>query len=159
MTWACAGWARSEVEAFADQVIAKIDLASRLHPEATRVARWASGAGIDVVVVSASPRVIIERAVRLVGVPSERVVAATPRWSDGRMLAAVERPIPYGDGKVHNLRALVPAARPLFAAFGDNAFDVPLLAQAFIPVAVRPKPRLRERAHEVKTLVEIARES
>jgi phosphoserine phosphatase len=47
-------------------------------------------------------------------------------------------------------------ARPLYAAFGDNAFDVSLLAGAAVPVAVRPKPRLRARAGEVPGLVELA---
>ena len=73
--------------------------------------------------------------------------------------AAVEAPIPYGPGKVHALRERIGASRPLYAAFGDNAFDVALLNEAFIPVAVRPKPRLRERAAEVQNLVETARES
>ena len=43
--------------------------------------------------------------------------------------------------------------RPPFG--GDNAFDVALLLQARVPVAVRPKPRLRERAAEVPGLVEL----
>jgi phosphoserine phosphatase len=75
------------------------------------------------------------------------------------MLPDVHRPIPYAGGKVANLRARLGPTRPLYAAFGDNAFDIALLSEAFIPVAVRPKPRLRERAGEVKKLVEIARES
>ncbi len=46
----------------------------------------------------------------------------------------------------------------LCAAFGDNAFDVAMLSEARVPVAVRPKDRLRERAAEVAGLVEIAPE-
>ena len=65
------------------------------------------------------------------------------------------RPIPYGPGKVTRLRERI-GTRPLYAAFGDNAFDVPMLREATVGVAVRPKPRLREKAHEVPGIVEIA---
>ena len=89
-----------------------------------------------------------------VGFTADRVVAARPRFDGEVMLAAVERPIPYGSGKVSGLLERI-GDRPLFAAFGDNAFDVALLASARIGVAVRPKPRLRARAHEVAGLVEL----
>ena len=45
------------------------------------------------------------------------------------------------------------AERVLYAAFGDNAFDVAMLREARVPVAIRPKPRLLERAGEVDGLV------
>src|SRR4051812_25471759 len=104
MTWAFAGWTRAEVDAFADRTLAGCKLAPRMHREAVRVVEWAAGAGIDVFVVSASPTAIVERAVRAVGVPAERVVAATPLYEGERMVPDVARPIPYGDGKVKNLR-------------------------------------------------------
>jgi phosphoserine phosphatase len=72
------------------------------------------------------------------------------------MVPEVERPIPYGAGKVKRLRDAIGHDRPLYASFGDNAFDVPLLAGAGVAVAVRPKPRLRARAAEVPGLVELA---
>ena len=72
------------------------------------------------------------------------------------MLADVERPIPYGDGKVIRLKERVGEARVIYAAFGDNAFDVAMLAAAQIGVAVRPKPRLRDREHTVAGLVELS---
>jgi phosphoserine phosphatase len=68
----------------------------------------------------------------------------------------VERPIPYGAGKMARLREAIGHDRPLYASFGDNGFDVALLAGASVPVAVRPKPRLRARAAEVPGLVELA---
>jgi phosphoserine phosphatase len=55
------------------------------------------------------------------------------------------------------LRERIGAGMALYAAFGDNAFDVALLAGAQVSVAVRPKARLRERAGEVPGLVELAR--
>ena len=159
MTWAFAGWTAAEVDAFAADVLARASLASRLHREVQHVIAWAREHGIEVFLVSASPRAIVEHAGRAVGFDDAHIVAALPRYEAGRMVADVERPIPYGPGKVTRLRETIGAHRPLLAAFGDNAFDIALLSEAFIPVAVRPKPRLRERAAEVKKLVEIARES
>jgi phosphoserine phosphatase len=57
---------------------------------------------------------------------------------------------------VRRLRERIGTGRTLYAAFGDNAFDVALLASARVSVAVRPKARLRERAGEVDGLVELA---
>ena len=159
MTWICAGWTKSQVDAFAGDVLAKAGLEKRLHPEVRKVLAWAEKSGVEAFLVSASPRPIIEHAGRLVGLDDDHMVAAMPRYEGDRMLADVHRPIPYGGGKVLNLHARIGQGRPLYAAFGDNAFDIAMLSEAFIPVAVRPKPRLRERAAEVKMLVEIDRES
>jgi phosphoserine phosphatase len=97
---------------------------------------------------------VVEAAARLVSIDS--VIAATPEVDGETVLASVVRPIPYGEGKVHGLRARMGSA-PLLAAFGDNAFDVAMLKEARVPVAVRPKARLAERVHEVPGLVVIER--
>ncbi len=155
MTWAFAGWMRDEVASFARDVIGAVGLTARLHPEVTETLAWARASGVEVLVVSASPRAVVEEAVRCAGVDASHVLAATSRFDGDRMLAAVERPIPYGHGKVAAIRRAV-GERTLYAAFGDNAFDVAMLRESKIPVAVRPKPRLRDRAAEVPGLVEIA---
>ena len=159
MTWCCAGWTAREVDAFAADVIARGSLAARLHREVLRVIEWARSRAVEAFLVSASPRAIIEHAGRAVGFDDDHMIAALPRYQDGRMVADVVRPIPYAAGKVHNLRARIGETRTLVAAFGDNAFDVAMLSQASVPVAVRPKQRLRDRAADVQLLVEIARES
>jgi phosphatidylglycerophosphatase C len=156
MAWCFAGWARAEVSAFARDVIDKGGLAQRLHPEVLGLLGRARAAGLPVVLVSASPIAVIEEAGSRVGFGTGSIVAARPVFQGDAMLPAVERPIPYGPGKVAGLRARIGADTPLYAAFGDNAFDVHLLASAAVPVAVRPKPRLRARAGDVPGLVEIA---
>jgi phosphatidylglycerophosphatase C len=157
MTWCFAGWTQSEVRSFARDVVDGAQLDSRLHGEVLRVLERARGARIDTVVVSASPiDVVVEAALRAGFAPGD-VVAARPRFDGQVMLAEVERPIPFAEGKVVRLRQHIGPARTLYAAFGDNAFDVELLASAELGVAVRPKPRLRQRAHEVRGLVELAR--
>jgi phosphoserine phosphatase len=160
MTWICAGWLKREVDAYAASILSKLGLEARLHKEVHTVLAWAKSKGIEVFLVSASPCAIIEHAGRFLGIDDDHMVAALPRYDAAdRMLPDVFRPIPYAAGKVRNLRARIGQTRPIYAAFGDNAFDIAMLSEAFIPVAVRPKPRLRERSAEVKMLVEIERES
>jgi phosphoserine phosphatase len=154
MSWACAGWLRGEVESFARRVIEENVLSTRLHAEVVRVLEWARARDVACFLVSASPREVVEAAAELVDVPKERVVAATAVYDGETMRAEVHRPIPYGPGKVRGLKAKLEGSS-LVAAFGDNGFDVALRGSAAVPVAVRPKQRLRDRAAEVAGLLEI----
>ena len=157
MTWAFAGWRHEEADAFADKVLVKVGLEGRLHAEALRVVAWARERGVATYLVSASPRAIVEQAARRVGIALANVASATEeRDSHGVIVTSVVRPIPYGPGKVMHLRAKL-GARPLYAAFGDNAFDVAMLREARTPVAIRPKPRLVERAGDVPGLLVLQR--
>lgn len=155
MTWCFAGWRRNEVEAFARDVVDDAALEARLHGEVLHVLEGARRAAVPVVIVSASPIAVVVEAASRVGFREEAVVAARPRFEGPVMLPEVERPIPYADAKVARLREHIGPERTLYAAFGDNGFDVALLASAKVGVAVRPKPRLRERAREVPGLVEL----
>ncbi|MCP3102546.1 haloacid dehalogenase-like hydrolase [Myxococcus sp. K15C18031901] len=152
-TWLFAGWELEEARAFARGVVDSHRVPERVHPEVQRVLEWARAKDLPCYVVSASPRVVVEAAARVVGVPPENVVASTPRDVGGVVVADVVSPIPYGPGKVTGLRART--ARPLYAAFGDNVFDLELLAASRVPVAVRPKPRLLERAGSLPALVQL----
>jgi phosphoserine phosphatase len=156
MTWCFAGWTRREVQAFARAVIDEGGLEARLHGEVLEVLRRARAAGIETILVSASPVAVVLEAGARVGFDADHVVAAHPRFEGDAMVAEVDRPIPYAAGKVRRLRERIGTGRMLYAAFGDNAFDVALLASAQVSIAVRPKPRLRERAGEVDGLVELA---
>lgn len=156
MTWVFAGWTREAMDAFAAGAVDAIDLRARLHGEAVEVARWARERAIEVHLVSASPRAIVEAAARVVGIDRACVTAATEVvGDDGVVTPEVRLPIPYGAGKVARLREKL-GARVLYAAFGDNAFDVALLREARVPVAIRPKARLVERAGEVPGLAVLA---
>lgn len=155
MTWCFAGWTRGAVREFARSVVTGADLARRFHPELLRILERVRSAGITVLLVSASPFAVIAEGGALAGFAEEHIVAARPRYRDETMLADVERPIPYGAGKVVRLEEHLVTGVPLYAAFGDNAFDVAMLASARIGVAVRPKERLRRRATEVAGIVEL----
>ena len=157
MTWCFAGWTHHEVSTFAHEVVEAGALTSRLHPELLAVVASARAAGVDVVLVSASPFAVVLEAGSRLGFDAEHIVAARATYESEVMQPDVQRPIPYGMGKVTRLRERVGPGRPLYAAFGDNAFDVPILASAHIAVAVRPKPRLRRQAGDVHGIVELAR--
>jgi len=152
MAWSFAGWSRARTTEFARDVVAKGGLAARLHPELQAVLSAVKRAGIEIFVVSASPRAIVDAAAAVAGIALDHVVAAGARWDKDTMLADVDRPIPYAAGKVRALEKRV-GARPLYAAFGDSAFDLAMLSAARVPVAIRPKPRLVACAHELPTLV------
>ncbi len=158
MAWAFAGRTKEQIDTFAAGVVEnRLKLDGRLHGEAIQIVTWARERGVTTYLVSASPRPIVEQAARYLGIPLANVAAATEETdSKGLTLASVVRPIPYGDGKVKHLRVKL-GARVLYAAFGDNAFDVAMLREARIPVAIRPKPRLLERAGEVPALIVLDR--
>jgi phosphatidylglycerophosphatase C len=157
MAWCFAGWTRAEVAAFARETVERRNVRGRLHPEVLAVLDRARQAGLEVVLVSASPLAVVEAAGALAGFDEAHIVAARSRYEGDVMQAEAVRPIPYAGGKVTNLLARI-GQRPLLAAFGDNGFDVDMLASARVGVAVRPKPRLRERAEKVPGLVELAPE-
>ncbi len=157
MTWAFAGWHAPEMDAFAARVVAKVDLRARLHAETMRIVEWAREEGVATYLVSASPRAVVEQAARVVGIDVANVVSATEeRDASDRVRPSVIRPIPYGPGKVLHLRRKI-VTRPLVAAFGDNVFDIPMLHDATLGVAIRPKPRLLARANELAEVVVLER--
>ena len=155
MTWCFAGWRRDEVRRFARDVVARVGVAERFQGEVIHVLDRARAARIDVFLVSASPIAVVAEAGALAGFAEDRIIASQPGYDGDVMVPRVERPIPYGAGKVSRLRERAGADAVFHAAFGDNAFDVDLLASATLAVAVRPKPRLRDRAHTIKGLIEL----
>jgi phosphatidylglycerophosphatase C len=154
VAYLCSGWTHSEVEALAAKVIVRGRLPERMHAETAVVLEWLRRERVEAFVVSASPLAAVLAAVQTLGFDADHVLAVTPVEREGRFSTEVQRPIPYGSGKVTRLSQRI-GARPLYAAFGDNVFDIPLLRSAEIPIAVRPKPRLIERAGEVPGLVEM----
>ncbi len=157
MTWVAAGRARSELDHFCSVVVETVGLRRRLHAEAVHIVEHARSVGVEVFLVSASPRAIVEQAAKLVGIDVANTIAIREVCDGaGVVQTSVERPISYGPGKVTRLRDRIGGTRVLYAAFGDNAFDVPMLCASRIPVAVRPKSRLLDRARDVPELVVLA---
>lgn len=151
MVWAFAGWQLDRVRAFAREALDFARLSERLHGELLSVLAWARGAGVPVRIVSASPLPVVQVAAEWVGLDPSFAIAAAPALSGDRVIVGMGAPIPYAHGKVEALRA-ANAHHLIAAAFGDNVFDLEMLQIAAVPIAVRPKPRLLARAHEIMRL-------
>jgi phosphoserine phosphatase len=148
MTWCYAGFSRAEMLALAQHAFAETDLADRLHRELEPVLNLAKETGLRVVVVSASPQLIVEEAVGLWGIVASNVTASRPVFEGERIAPRLASPVPYAEGKPVALRALAPS-HELLASFGDNVFDIEMLRAARLGIAVRPKPALRVRLPEL----------
>jgi phosphatidylglycerophosphatase C len=141
MAWCFAGRALADVEALARRALEQEDVAGRLVSELRPVLDWARSAGVRCVLISASPRAIVEPAGKLWGFAPSDVAAATPRVVNGAIAAELEFALPYAEAKLTAGKALFGSARWL-ATFGDNVFDIDMLKAAELGVAVRPKPKL-----------------
>jgi len=143
MTWCYAGHAVAEVEALALAVLEERDLGSRLTDELGPVLEWSRRQAVRTVVVSASPRMVVEPAAAFWGFSPGNVAAATPRVVEERIAPQLLTPVPYAEVKPTAGRALFGTARWL-ASFGDNVFDIEMLQAAELGIAVRPKPKLED---------------
>jgi phosphatidylglycerophosphatase C len=155
MAWSFAGYREAEARAFALDVVEKVGLAARLHPEVLPVLEWAKTSGIPLFVVSASCEIVVRAALERLALPVTKVFAMSAAVEDGIVKARVNEPVTYGAGKVAALRAGAHGAK-LIGAFGDSAYDLAMLAEAAVAVAVRPKPELRARAGTCPGLVELS---
>lgn len=151
-----AGATRDRARAIAETVVARAALQQRAQEELAPIRAWARERRVECFVVSASPAVVVEPSAALLGFDAAHVIAVETHWEGDRMRAEVRTPMPYAEGKVSCLRARI-GARSLLGAFGDNAFDVPMLQAARVAVAVRPKARLAARAAEVPGLLRLER--
>jgi phosphatidylglycerophosphatase C len=143
MTWCYAGRSLLELSEFAAAVLRDEDLPSRLSAELAPIIEWCDAAGVRRVLVSASPRVIVEQAAAARGFRPENIAAAKPAVAAGRVLPHLDGAVPYAEAKLSAGRALFGDARWL-AAFGDNVFDIEMLTTAEVGIAVRPKPKLEQ---------------
>ena len=98
--------------------------------------------------ISASPRATVEVAASSWGFAAHDIAASTPRVVSGVIAAEMASAVPYGADKCVAGRALLGTTHWL-AAFGDNVFDMEMLLEAELGVAVRPKPALRARLAEI----------
>jgi phosphatidylglycerophosphatase C len=148
MTWCYAGFTLDEVGEHARNTIVKSNLVSRMHRELEPILEWARSSGVRAVVVSASPRRMVEEAAALWGFAATDIAAATPSIEGGKVTPSLATTFPYGAGKVTCGRALLGNAGWL-GAFGDSVSDVQMLEQARLGIAVDPKAALRMRLPEL----------
>jgi phosphatidylglycerophosphatase C len=148
MTWCYAGYTLTELRELIREALRASNHAARLHAELGPILDFARDRGVRTVVISASPRATVELAASAWGFRVEDIAAATPRVASGIICAEMDGAVPYAATKCSAGRALLGDARWV-ASFGDNVFDLEMLREAELAVAVRPKPALEARLAEV----------
>jgi phosphoserine phosphatase len=161
MAWVFAGWRRNELASLCEDVLRRGGIDARVRPALREILAWAARKGVEVYVVSASARIMVEVAVAgaRLGIAPDHVAAMTPATSgDGVILPVLDGPIVYGEGKLAALERVRPGARgALLGAFGDSAYDAAMLRAARVPVAVTPVPALLALAPTIPGLVALDR--
>ena len=158
MTWCYAGHSLNEMRELALEALAETQHTTRLHAELRPILEYARARGARTVVISASPRVTVEQAAARWGFAAEDIAASTPRLVGGVITAEMAGAVPYAHDKVLAGRALLGSAHWV-ASFGDNVFDLEMMQEAELGVAVRPKPALAARLADIVGVLRLSAES
>ena len=96
----------ADLDAFCSQKVAEV---YRKWYCASSVAIWQAleKAGVENYVVSASPEIFVRYTAEALGVTQGRTRAIRVEIDGGRMTTKVVHPVPFGEGKVENVRQLV----------------------------------------------------
>lgn len=148
MTWCYAGYSVPEMVSLVREALIAAQHAQRLNEELRPIVDFAREHQLRTIVISASPRITVEVAASAWGFAAHDIAASTPRIVGGVIAAGMAEPVPYGAAKCVAGRALLGSSHWL-AAFGDNVFDMDMLLEAELGVAVRPKAALRARLAEI----------
>jgi len=148
MTWAYAGFGVDELRERARETFSDRKLGARVRAFLGPIFDWARTEDVRVVVVSASPRLIVAEALSATGIAVDDLAGAVALEDAGTIRPGLLGKVPYaGEKRVAGERLL--AGRQWLASFGDNAFDVEMLRRATVGVAVHPKPALRARLADI----------
>ena len=154
MTWCFAGHTLAEMADLVREALAASGHAHRLNEELRPILDFARNNALRTIVISASPRVTVEVAAGAWGFAAHDIAASTPLVVSGVIAPEMASALPYGAGKCVAGRALLGSAHWL-AAFGDNVFDLEMMREAELGIAVRPKPALRARLAEIPGVREL----
>ncbi len=139
--WAYAGLSESELRGLCRQALSTERHDPGIHAEVVEIARWARARDAQVFVVSASPRIIVEEALRRLDIGAECIAAGDPNWENGRIAPGMGAPLPYGVEKARAGRRLL-ADSTWLATFGDSGFDVAMMHEAHLAVGLGASPEL-----------------
>ena len=140
--WCYAGMSPEELRELAREALREGEHQEGLRAPLRELLTELRRAGARTIVVSASPRILVEEATDILGFhPAD--VTGGDAIQDGEVLGpALLHPLPYGPRKAEEA-ARLSASRPLLAAFGDSDFDLDLLRAARIPVGLGERQALR----------------
>ena len=90
--------------------------------------------GVDVWIVSASQKWIVEAGASRFGIDPSHVIAVTPIVEDGVITSEPVQPVPYGEGKSVAIRETI--GRTPDIVLGNSEGDVPMLRLATVAAVV-----------------------
>jgi phosphoserine phosphatase len=151
MAVAFAGWNRNELLTVVGTALREAGVSQRLFEPLRAVFDWARKTGTGTFLISASPDFVVEIAGQHWGFVPEAIAACTPYLHAELLQGSLGYELPYAMDKVRAARARLGARRWL-ASFGDSGFDLAMLKEAQIGVAVRPKPSLAKLLSENPSL-------
>jgi len=123
------------------------EMAPRIFPGMKNAVMQLKQKGMDVWIVSASHRWIIQAGAPHLGIEPDHVIAISAVVKDGLITGEVIEPVPFREGKVDAIRALI--GRTPNVVFGDSVNDVPMLKIATtLGVTINPKEALARLASE-----------
>ena len=121
------------------------NFAGQIFPEMRQLVSRLQASGCDVWAVSSTNEWVIREAMRHFGIAREKILAAAVEVRDGIITDRVTR-IPSGPGKPE---AILEAIRRVpDVAFGNSRWDIDMLTQARVAVAVNPNPDLAQVARD-----------
>jgi HAD superfamily phosphoserine phosphatase-like hydrolase len=118
---------------------------TKIFPEMLRLISQLQASGCDVWAVSSTNEWVIREAMRHVGIPPEKILAASAKIENGMVTDRLVR-VPSGPGKVKAILEVIGKAPD--AAFGNSRWDTEMLALARHGFAINPNPDLEQVAHE-----------
>lgn len=133
--WAYVGYTEREFRELCHDAFSTKGHEAGWHQEVLDLARWARRTGLQVGIVSASPRWVVEEATTELGFIPTEIEAGDPNLERGRIAVGMRHPLPYGPDKVIAGRRLL-QSRPWLAVFGDSGFDVDMMNEAQLAIGI-----------------------
>lgn len=140
------GLSEAEVQRAADRYFEQ-HFASQIFPEMRDLVRCLQEEGCEVWAVSSTNLWVIRAAMKHVGIPEARAVAASVRIVDGKITGHLVR-VPSGEGKQRAIHEVI--GRAPDAAFGNSIWDAAMLGIARHAFAINPNPDLDRVARQRK---------
>lgn len=147
LTQLVTGWSVDDINRITSATMRNV-VTPAIYAEARALISDHQRVGRDVIIISASPAILVEPIARELGV--ERVVATELEVVDGKLTGTITRYL-KGDAKaeaVANFAAAHGYDLGSSYAYSDSATDIPMLAAVGHPVAVNPDRALRKHAAE-----------
>ena len=120
---------------------------AQIFPEMRELASRLQQSGTDVWAVSSTNLWVIQAGMKHLGIPQDRILAATAEVKNGIITDRMVR-VPSGEGKPKAIRDVVRKTPDV--AFGNSRWDTEMLKLARHGFAVNPNPDLEKTAEQLR---------